>query len=143
MFKGPPRTGRFGSAGLPLSRYVSTPTSSPNVYCAFPKSVNTLFADCPPVITHVTLRKTYTLSPIKSSNPNVYAALPVIPARGGCRNEKKPPSVFASSMNKSSGTRMAPCAATAAVATPNACSITLPALDMKKMAAVKKKKCQS
>lgn len=67
--------------------------------------------------------------------PN-HATLPVIPGRGGCRNEKNPESAFASSMNKSSGTRMAPCAPTASMATPNAWSITEPADDMKNTAKI-------
>ena len=57
-----------------------------------------------------------------------------MPGRGGCMNEKNPPSLPASSMNRSSGTLAAECAPMHSSATPNAWKITLPAEDMKKTA---------
>ena len=53
-----------------------------------------------------------------------------MPGLGGCRNEKNPESALASSMNRSSGTRIEPCAPMASRATPNAWSMMDPAEDM-------------
>lgn len=57
-----------------------------------------------------------------------------MPGLGGCRNEKNPESELASSMNRSSGTRIEPCAPMASNATPNAWSMMDPAEDMKNTA---------
>ena len=62
-----------------------------------------------------------------SSTDPFYATEPVMPGRGGCRKEKNPPSPFASSMNRSSGTLAAECAPMHSSATPNAWKMMLPA----------------